>query len=452
MNHPICPLDFRYGRKEIKEIFSEEHKLGLMLKVEAALAQAHAEVGNIPRPDADEIVDKASLKFIRLARVKEIEKEIKHDVGAIVQALGEVCSPSARRWVHFGATSYDIVDSANALQLVEASKLIKANLRSLIEAIAKLAERHKATLMIGRTHGQHALPITFGLKLACWVSELTRQYLRFADAEKQISVGKMLGAVGSGAGLGQHAFEIQDKVMKALRLSPELGSTQIIGRDRYIAFISVCANLAASMEKIAQEIRTLQRTEIMEVSEGFSSKQIGSSAMPQKKNPITCEQVCGLARIVRAHLLPAWENALQWDERDLANSSGERFLLGHTCVLLDWIIYKLKNVMDNLLVFPDRMLQNLELSLGVSLAESLMNSLLEKGMEREKAYRMVQAACKLAQKERRHLGQVAEQDKEFLKYLSPEEIAEALNPRNYLGKSEEIVDLILKKCRQKLKD
>jgi adenylosuccinate lyase len=445
MTNLVCPLDFRYGRKEIKEIFSEATKLSLLLKVEAALAKAHAEVGNIPRRAAREIEKKASLEWVKLERVKLIEQEIKHDIGAVVRALTEVCEGEAKRWVHFGATSYDLVDSANALQLVKACELISLNLFALNKLMLKLAKQYKSTPMIGRTHGQHAIPITFGLKLACYCSEIGRQIERLEASKEEIRVGKMLGAVGTGAALGEHALEIQAKVMEELGLKAEEGATQIVGRDRYIQFLSTCANLATTLEKIAQEIRNLQRTEIGEVAEGFEAKQMGSSAMPHKRNPINCEQICGLARVIRSNLLPAWENALQWHERDLCNSASERFILAHTCILIDWIIYQLRKVFQGLEVYPERMKENLDRSSGLPLAEAVMTRLINKGVWRQDAYELAQRQSAKALAQKTNLSKVLKESKEIRKYLTPKEIHEAMDPKNYLGKSEELVEQIVKK-------
>ncbi|KAA0003478.1 MAG: adenylosuccinate lyase, partial [Thermoplasmata archaeon] len=377
----VCPLDFRYGRKEIKKIFSEEARLSYQLKVEAALARAHAEVGNIAEEHAKEIAEKANVKYVKVERVKEIEKEIHHDVMAMVKALAEVCGESGK-YVHLGATSYDIVDSANALQMKEGLEIIENDIITLKKSIALLAEKYKDTIMLGRTHGQHALPITFGLKMAVFVAEMERQRKRIKRCKDEIAVGKMSGAVGSGASLGKKFFEIQEIVMNELGLKAEIPSTQIVGRDRYIHVISTLANIATSLEKFATEIRNLQRNEIGEVAEAFEKKQVGSSTMPHKRNPIICEQICGLARLIRSMLLPAWENAIQWHERDLCNSSSERFIIPHAFILTDWILIQMEKVFSNLEVYPEKMKENIEKSKGLPLAEAIMMLLVKKGMNR----------------------------------------------------------------------
>jgi len=285
MDNPVCPIDFRYGRREIKEVFGEKSKLQYLLDVEAALAKAHAKVGNIPKKAADEISKKASVKFVKVERVKEIEKETRHDIMAITKALSEVCSGDAGKYVHLGATSYDIVDTANALQFSESTDFIKRELKELRKNLVNLAKEHKKTIMHGRTHGQFSIPITFGLKMAVYAMEVDRHLERMHECKSRILVGKMSGAVGTGAAMGKHILKIQELVMRDLKLGIEEGATQIVGRDRYIELLSTLSNISASMEKFATEIRNLQRSEIGEVAEAFESKkQVGSSTMPHKRN------------------------------------------------------------------------------------------------------------------------------------------------------------------------
>ncbi len=450
MSELVCPLDFRYGREEMKAVFSEESKLSLLLAVEAALARAHAKVGNIPREDADEITRKATTGYVKVERVKEIESEIRHDLMAVVKALSEQCTESAARWVHLGATSYDIIDTANALQLQTASQIIMGELRKLNLSVAALARKHKNTIMLGRTHGQHAVPITFGLKMAVFAAETGRQMDRLEEGEKRLAAGKMAGAVGSGAALGQKALEIQDIVMTELGLAAEDASTQIVGRDRYIEFLSNLANIATSVEKFGTEIRNLQRNEILEAAESFNvKKQVGSSTMAHKKNPVNCEQVCGMARLVRAQLLPAWENAIQWHERDLCNSSAERFILPHACIITDWIIHQMANVFENLAVYPDRMKENLERSLGLPMAESVMMKLTEKGMGRQDAHELVRKCSMIAATDRINLAEVLKGDAGVMVVMGAAEIDAAMNPENYAGSSAEIVERVISKLEKR---
>jgi len=337
----------------MRRIFEEENRLQKMLDVEAALALAHAEVGNIPMEDAKIIAEKASTRYVRLERVKEIEKEIKHDVMAMVRALAEVCGKSGA-YVHLGATSYDIVDTANALQLKEATSLIEEKLVRLVKALMEKAEKYKKTAMVGRTHGQHALPITLGFKFAVWMREAARYLERLRQCRERLLVGKMSGAVGTQAGLGPHALKIQQIVMERLGLKPAEITTQIVQRDRHAEFICLLANLASSLDKFATEIRELQRPEIGELYEPFErERQVGSSTMPHKRNPELCERICGLAKIMRSLTIPALENVVTWHERDLAQSSAERFIIPEACILIDYMLHLMIFIIENIEVGND---------------------------------------------------------------------------------------------------
>ncbi|MCU0849687.1 MAG: adenylosuccinate lyase [Candidatus Thermoplasmatota archaeon] len=446
MENPVCPLDFRYGRKEIKDVFGETSKLQYLLDVEAALARAHAVVGNISKKAADEISKKATVKYVTVKRVNEIEKETRHDIMAVTKALSEVCSGDAGKYVHLGATSYDIVDTANALQFAAATDLIKAQTRELRVTLVNLAKEYKNTIMAGRTHGQFSIPITFGLKMAVYAMEVDRHLERLHECKSRLLVGKMSGAVGSGAAMGKHALKIQELVMTDLKLGTDEAATQIVGRDRYIELLSVLANIASSMEKFATEIRNLQRSEINEVSEAFEAKkQVGSSTMPQKRNPILCEQVCGIARVIRGFIIPAYENAIQWHERDLCNSSSERFILPHSLIMTDWIVFQMNKVFRNLQINPERMRQNLENSKGLPMAEAVMTKLVEKGMGRGDAHELVRTCSLKAVTDDRQLLTVLLENPKVIKLLKKKELEDVMNPRNYLGVSDKIVDHVVKK-------
>ena len=446
MENPVCPLDFRYGRKEIKDVFGETSKLQYLLHVEAALARAHAAVGNISKKAADEISKKATVKYVTVKRVNEIEKETRHDIMAVTKALSELCSGDAGKYVHLGATSYDIVDTANALQFAAATDLIKAQVRELRVTLVGLAKEYKNTIMAGRTHGQFSIPITFGLKMAVYAMEVDRHLERLHECKSRLLVGKMSGAVGSGAAMGKHALKIQELVMADLKLGTEEAATQIVGRDRYIELLSVLANIASSMEKFATEIRNLQRSEIGEVAEAFEAKkQVGSSTMPQKRNPILCEQVCGIARVIRSFIIPAYENAIQWHERDLCNSSSERFILPHSLIMTDWIVFQMNKVFKNLQVNPERMRQNLENSKGLPMAEAVMTKLVEKGMGRGDAHELVRTCSLKAVSDDKQLLSVLLENPKVVKLLKKKELEEVMNPRNYLGVSDKIVDQVVKK-------
>ena len=435
-----CPLDFRYGRPEMKAIFSEEGKLQRLLAVEASLARAHAYVGNVPADAAHEISRKATLAHVTPERVHQIEAEIRHDLMAVVKALTEACEKDAGNYVHLGATSYDIIDSANALMFRDGLKLLEEGLEDLEDALARLAREHRSTVMMGRTHGQAAVPMTFGLKMAVFLLETHRHLERLHEMRARVVVGKMAGAVGSSAGLGTKAFEIADFVARDLGVGMEDGPTQIVQRDRYNELLAWMANVATSLEKFATEVRNLQRSEIAEVQEGFDrAKQVGSSTMAQKRNPVKSEKVSGLARIVRANLAPAYENAVQWHERDLANSSAERFILPHSFVLLDEIVQDMVDVFQKLEVFPDRMRANLAANPHV-MAEAVMLRLVEKGIGRQEAHELVRRASMTGKGFEESL--LAEPD--IARRMSPDEVRAATDPANYTGMSGATVDRALK--------
>jgi len=446
MDSPTCPLDYRYGRKELKDIFSENKKLQYLLDVESALARAHAKLGNIPQKAADEITKKATTKFVKIKRVNEIETETKHDIMAVTKALSELCDGDAGKYIHLGATSYDIVDTANALQFAESTTFIQKGLKELRSTLVNLSKKHKKTVMLGRTHGQHTIPITFGLKMAGFAMEIERHLERLFECKSRLLIGKLSGAVGTGAALGDKALKIQEEMLINLRLGVEDVSTQIVCRDRYNELLCILANISTSMEKFATEIRNLQRDEISEVAEAFEEKkQVGSSTMPHKRNPITSEQICGLSRIVRSFIIPAFENSIQWHERDLCNSSSERFIIPHSIILTDWIIYQTNSVFKNLKIFPDRMRKNMEISKGLPMAESMMTTLIKKGMGRGDAHELMRKTSLKAVRLNKSLKEVFTEENNKLKILNNNEIDNALNPDNYLGVTEKIIDRVIKK-------
>jgi adenylosuccinate lyase len=431
---PILPIDTRrYGTPEMLRVFEEEARVQRLLDVEAALALAHAEVGNIPRKDAEKIAAMASTKYVEVERVKAIEKEIKHDIASLVRALSEVCGASGA-YVHLGATSYDIVDTANALQLKDALEIIGRKLATLKSILQKQAARYKETVMIGRTHGQHALPITLGFKFAVWGYEVSRHIKRLNECRGRVLVGKMSGAVGTQASLGEHAARIQSLVMKRLGIRAAEISTQIVQRDRYAEYACILAIIASSLDNFATEIRELQRPEIGELFESFEKeKQVGSSTMPHKRNPETCERICGLARIVRSLCIPALENAVTWHERDLTQSSAERFIFPESCILVDYMLLLMSTVLANLRVDKQRMLQNINLTQGRAMSEAVMMALTRKGVNRQEAHELLRKLTLKSELEKRHFKEILLEDKFVNEKLNEKEIDEALNPKNYLG-------------------
>lgn len=450
----VCPLDFRYGREEMRRVFGEEARLAQLLRVEAALARAQAAVGMVPGEAAEEIARKATLEHVGLARVKEIEAEIKHDLMAVVKALAERCGKGAGAYVHLGATSYDIIDTANALMLRDALDLLEGGLEALVAEFARLAREHRDTLCVGRTHGQHAVPMTFGLKMAVFGLEAARHLERLREARKRVLVGKMTGAVGTGAGLGPKALEVQERVARELGLAMEEGPTQIVQRDRLNELLGHVANLAASLEKFATEVRNLQRNEIAEVQEGFDvERQVGSSTMAQKRNPVESENVSGLARVVRGLVPPAWESSVQWHERDLSNSSSERIVVPHALVLADHIVQKSVGIFRGLRVFPEQMRRNLYGSPEV-MAEAVMLALASKGMGRQEAHEAVRRGSMRYEEallkdpegmagvaaRRKAYREALLQEREVAARLKPAELDAALEPANHLGAARELVD------------
>jgi adenylosuccinate lyase len=444
----VCPLEFRYGHPAMKAIFSDENKLSCLLAVEAALARAHAELGTIPKDAAKVISEKAIDGSVTRTRVQEIEDEIKHDIMAVVKALSEQCGPEAGRYVHLGATSNDIIDTATALQIKEAVDMIITDTKELIMTMADLAEEHRDTVQVGRTHGQWAVPTTFGLKMAVYALEMRRHLDRLREVERRVCVGKMMGAVGTGAAFGKEALRIQDLVMKDLGLEAPVATTQILQRDRYAELIFVLANTASSLEKFSTEVRNLQRREIGEVSEYFDpEKQVGSSTMSHKRNPIVSENICGLSRIIRGFVVPAFENIPTWHERDLTNSSAERFTIPHAFVLTDHILRSMVKVFEGLVVDKGRMLENLEMAKGEIMAEPIMMALVEKGLGRQEAHELVRQLSLKAVESGHELGEVLKGDKVATKYLTNEEIDGAMDPTNYVGAAGEIVDTAVRICR-----
>lgn len=443
---PILPIDTsRYGTKEMKKIFEEESKLQRMLDVEAALARAHAEAGNIPTRDAQEITNKASTQYVTLERVKAIEREIRHDVASMVIALAEQSGPHGA-YVHFGATSYDIVDTAEALMLKDAVNLIGNKLDDLEKILLEKANTYGQTIMIGRTHGQHALPTTLGFKFAVWMRENARHIQRLQQCSERLLVGKMSGAVGTQAGLGKHAMKIQALVMEKLGVTHADISTQIVQRDRHAELVCLLALIGSSLDNIATEIRELQRPEIGELSEAFErKKQVGSSAMPQKQNPETCERICGLAKVLRGLVTPSLENVVTWHERDLTQSSAERFVIPEACILTDYMLGLTVDVLTNLIVDEQRMKQNLKVTRGRMMAEAVMTALVKHGMPRQAAHELLRKLTIESKLKNQHFKEVLIGNTEVRRFLREEEINHALDPQGYLGTATEQVALMIKK-------
>jgi adenylosuccinate lyase len=402
------------------KIWSEENKYRKWLAVEIATSETLAEMGIVP-PESVSII-KAKANF-NVARIDEIEKEVKHDVIAFTTSVAEFVGPESR-YVHYGLTSSDVVDTALALQLKEASVILVEGLEALVEALKKRAHEHRHTVMVGRTHGIHAEPTTFGLKLAVWYEEAQRNRRRLRNAIDNVLVGKISGAVGTFAHLDP---AVEESVCRRLGLHADPISTQIVQRDRHAEFVAVLAIIAASLEKIATEVRGLQRTEIREVEEYFSPGQKGSSAMPHKRNPVTCEQICGLARVVRSNLQAALENVALWHERDISHSSVERIILPDSVILVDYLLAKTRNLVEKMFVYPQRMLENLNLMKGLIFSGQLLLDLTYKGVTREDAYRWVQRNAMRVWNSEGDFKSLVMKDEDIGKHLSPSEIERAFD-------------------------
>lgn len=445
----IHPIEFRYGTPEMKRIWEAENKLQRMLDVESALAQAEGRLGIIPQEVADEIKSKANIKYVTLKRVDEIEAETNHDIASLSKGLSEQCENGAGEYVHFGATSNDIVDSSNSLLLKDSIEVLKEKIERLTKIILKLAEENKTKVCIGRTHGQHALPTTYGMKFGLWADELHRQYVRLENAEKNVCVAMMDGAVGTTAALGEEGWEIHKTVAEILGLPAATITNQVVQRDNHVEFIMVLANLASTLDKIGLEIRSLQRTELAELGEYFDpEKQVGSSTMPHKMNPITAERICGVARIVKAYVNAALDNNPLWHERDLTNSSCERIMLPESCILTDYILNLTIKVMNNLVFYDENIEKNLNLTNGLVMAERLMAELTRAGMGKQTAYGIVRKNAIKAKKEQLLLGELILEDPNVSKFLTKEDVEKIMDPHTYIGSSVKIIDELLEKSEK----
>jgi adenylosuccinate lyase len=379
----------RYTREEMGRVWTEEGKFRRWLEVELAATETLAEAGVVPAAAAAKIREKARVDCDVVKRIAEHEAKVKHDVIAFTMAIGEtIGDPDAARWLHYGLTSNDVVDTAQALQIREASRLIEHGLVRFGEVLERRAREFQHTPQIGRTHGIHAEPITFGLKVANWFAENRRNLERFGQAARQMAVGKISGAVGNASHLGP---DVETAICKRLGLDVAPVASQVIQRDRHAQYLSALAILTATLEKIALEIRHLQRTEVREAEEPFGGEQRGSSAMPHKRNPVASEQICGLARVVRANSLAALENVALWHERDISHSSVERVILPDSTILVDYMLHRSTEIVGNMKVFPERMLRNLNATQGLVFSGQLLQDLVEHGAPREDAYKWVQA-------------------------------------------------------------
>lgn len=421
----------RYSRKEMSDIWSEQNQFQAWLDVELAACRAWSKIDKIPSEDVDKLYEKASFD---IDRIKEIEKQTRHDVVAFTRTVSESLGDE-KKWVHYGLTSTDVVDTANGYRLKQANELISEGLDRFVKALAEKAHEHKLTIMMGRTHGVHAEPTTFGLKCALWYAEMNRNIERFERAAKDVEFGKISGAVGTFAHIPP---EVEKFTCEILGISPAPVSTQTLQRDRHAYYMATLAVIGGTLEKIAVEIRHLQRTELREVEEFFRKGQKGSSAMPHKRNPVSSENITGCARVLRGYMISAYENMPLWHERDISHSSVERIILPDATILLDYMLHRFSGVIEKLMVYPENMLENMEKTHGLVFSQRLLLMLIDKGLNRENAYDTVQPLAMKAWEEKRDFQELVKSDQTIRENLSESEITQAFDLAHHTRRVDEI--------------
>ena len=421
----------RYSRKEMSDIWSEQNQFQAWLDVELAACRAWSKIDKIPSEDVDKLYEKASFD---IDRIKEIEKQTRHDVVAFTRTVSESLGDE-KKWVHYGLTSTDVVDTANGYRLKQANELLKEGLERFVKALAEKAREHKLTVMMGRTHGVHAEPTTFGLKCALWYAEMNRNIERFERAAGDVEFGKISGAVGTFAHIPP---EVEKYTCEILGISPAPVSTQTLQRDRHAYYMATLAVIGGTLEKIAVEIRHLQRTELREAEEFFRKGQKGSSAMPHKRNPVSSENITGCARVLRGYMISAYENMPLWHERDISHSSVERIILPDATILLDYMLHRFSSVIEKLMVYPENMLENMEKTHGLVFSQRLLLMLIDKGLNRENAYDTVQPLAMKAWEEKRDFQDLVKSDQTILENLSESEIEQAFDLAHHTRRVDEI--------------
>ncbi|KAG2472062.1 MAG: Adenylosuccinate lyase [Nitrosopumilales archaeon] len=436
----ILPIDSgRYGTKEMVTIFKEQKKVDYQLEIEGATAVSQSEIGIIPKTVGTNILKTARSGKITVKRIKQLEAKSDHDTAALVEALSEKCKSAARPWIHYGLTSNDLVDTSNSMQMKDALVIIQPKVAKLAILLAKKATKYKNVPAVGRTHGQHASIISFGLKFANWASEMSKHLERIEEMKKRVLICKTLGVVGTGSLMGSKAVDVQKRVAKRLKLFPAEVTTQIIPREGYAEYVFQLALLGATLEKIAVEIRNLQRTEIGEVLEHFKKGQMGSSAVPVKRNPIKSERISSLSKLLRSHIGPSFENIPLWHERDLSNSANERFIIPMCSILLDEMIESMIQIIQHLYVDEIKVEKNLHITKGQIFAEFVLQALIKKGVPRMSAYKDVQRIAFSANGNDIHFIDAIKKDKKISSKLSEKEIKRIFSPENHLGASLSII-------------
>jgi len=448
----ILPIDSgRYGTKEMIAIFKEQKKIDYQLEIEGSAAVSQSEIGVIPKSVGKNIFNVAKSGKVTAKRIKQLESKSDHDTAALVEALSEKCKPEARPWIHYGLTSNDLVDTSNSMQMKDALSIIEPKVGKLSIILAKNAVKYKNLPAVGRTHGQHASIISFGLKFANWASEMSLHIERIEEIKKRILICKTLGVVGTGSFMGSQALEVQKRVAKRLGLYPAEVATQIIPRERYAEYIFQLALTGSTLEKIAVEIRNLQRTEIGEVLEHFKKGQMGSSAVPVKRNPIKSERVSSLSKLLRSQVGVSFENIPLWHERDLSNSANERFILPTSAILLDEMLETMTRIVSNLIVNEKRIVENLYITKGQIFAEFVLEALIKKGIPRFVAYRDVQRVAFEAKDKEMQYKDAIKQDKAFSSNLTEKEIDGIFLPEKHLGASSIIISNVSKSVAKNCK-
>ena len=445
----ILPIDSgRYGTKEMLNIFSEQKKVNYQLEIEGAAAISQSEIGIIPKSAGKIIYNAAISGKISVKRIKELEAKSDHDTAALVESLSEKCTKDARPWIHYGLTSNDLVDTSNSMQMRDALKIIEPKVAKMASLLAKRAVQHGKIPAVGRTHGQHASIISFGLKFANWAAEMAKHVERIEEIKKRVLICKTLGVVGTGSLMGAKSLEVQKRVAKRLNLFPAEVTTQIIPRERYAEYVFELALIGATLEKIAIEIRNLQRTEIGEVAEQFKKGQMGSSAVPVKRNPIKSERVSSLSKILRSQIAITFENIPLWHERDLSNSANERFVLPTAAILVDEMLETMIKIVSNLMVNEKRIVENLYITKGQIFAEFVLEALIKKGVPRFVAYRDVQRVAFEANDKGMQYIDAIKKDKAFTAILTDKEIDSIFSPEKHLGASSAIISNVKKSVQK----
>ncbi len=448
----ILPIDSgRYGTKEMIEIFSEQKKINYQLEIEGAAAISQSEIGIIPKVVGKKILKVTLSGKITAKRIKQLEAKSDHDTAALVESLNEKCTKDVRPWIHYGLTSNDLVDTSNSMQMRDTLKIIEPKVAKLATILAQKAVKHGKIPAVGRTHGQHASIISFGLKFANWAAEMAKHVERIEEIKKRILICKTLGVVGTGSLMGTKSLEVQKRVAKRLKLYPAEVTTQVVPRERYAEYVFELALIGATLEKIAVEIRNLQRTEIGEVAEQFKKGQMGSSAVPVKRNPIKSERISSLSRMVRSQVAITFENIPLWHERDLSNSANERFVIPIVSILVDEMLETMTRIISNLMVNEKRIVENLYITKGQIFAEFVLEALIKKGVPRFVAYKDVQRVAFMANDKGMQYIDAIKNDKAFSSRLTDKEIESIFTPEKHLGASPIIISNVKKSVQKTIK-